>query len=443
MSAEMREHPNLKQRRYSPRASWILRIRQAVLMLLCIGFQNSIVLAETRDSTEATALVRLGDLYLDGELKPYDPKEALWFFSRAARLENTRARIRIAEMTIKGQGIARDVQRGLAQLQNLAESGNAEAMVTLGDLYARGHTGTVDPETARTNYENAAQTGNIEAMLLLSELYRYGTLFKPDPRRAYAYLKQARDAGSTYALQAMGQGLVDRDFKHAGSVKNGTNLLQEAKTRGSEDAYVALALRYKDELSRPRSKAVRIAKLVEAARAGNMSAALRLVEIYRDGYQWDQGGRTRKNTSRARAHLASVADQLPPGALAAESLLLDISNSTRRDYSELYKRMNLIAGHKRRGLMRRTLKTNPNTFVHFVQRLLTELKFYDGQANGLLTRGTIKAVNAFCASLNARQLCLDGPLSPRTSNLLIHAFDKQVPPQQDFASNLRTSKFTF
>jgi TPR repeat protein len=397
----------------------LLVVAFLVLCWVLIGPQAR---AEGDATVRAIALTRLGDLYLEGRLKPYDPVIAFGFYSEAAELGNENARVRVAEMTVRGQGNPRNVEIGLSQLRALAVEGSLKALVSLGDIYSRGHAGHIDAKAALKAYTDAAGKNDLTAIMRLAEVYRIGTIAKKDSGRSFHYLKNASDAGSSFAMMTAGQGLIDGEFKKSGFAASGINLLQQAEDRGSPEASVAFSMLRHDEHSVPRSVSERLDLLIELARTGNTAAALKLVAIYREGHSWDGGGHTRKNTAEARTILAQVAPKLSPGVLAREQFLVDVLSSPKHRYPKLYERLNEIAPPDRPSVMRRLLRANSNAYMYFVQRLLEEKKFYKGKANGTLTGATIRAINAFCASLNARELCRSGPLSPSTTHFLTFAF---------------------
>jgi len=198
-------------------------------------------------------------------------------------------------------------------------------------------------------------------------------------------------------------------------------LLQDAERRGVGDAVIGVAISQIVGNASTSDAKTGLSALAKAAAAGNLAAALRLVDIYRDGVI--DGTRTvlRSDPARARKLLDGVSDRLAPGARKYQEILLDIARSGRGDYAGHYARIQEIAPLSRAKLMQRVMKANPNAFVGLVQLKLRDEGLFKGRADGLMTRATIRAVNDFCAALGVRDLCQGGPLAPTATFLLAHA----------------------
>lgn len=366
--------------------------------------------------------LRVGEIYQSGEIVPYQPEEAFRLYSEAAAEGSVSAKIRIAMMSIRGEGTVRDTDFGIDALRRLVELGEAGAHVALGDVLARGLAGIVDAAEAIGHYESAADSGSVSAMMRLAELHRYGLLDRADPRRAFAYLEDAAAEGLDYALYLMGSGLTEGEFDSVRTSRKGLEALREAARRGVDEAVVGIALSHIDGASAPRNPRAGLAALSKAANAGNIAAASRLVEIYRDGRE--VGGRAiiRRDLTRARRAFQAISSRLPAGDRARHDFLLDVAAARRGAYDDLYDRIAEFAPVNRAGLVQAALRVDPNAFVFFAQRRLADLGHFRGRADGLMTAGSVRAVQSFCASLGAANLCRQGPLARTATFLISHAF---------------------
>ncbi|MEM9635023.1 MAG: tetratricopeptide repeat protein, partial [Pseudomonadota bacterium] len=354
---------------------------------------------------EAAALLRLGELILDGRLLEYDPSQALVYFSKAADLGDRTARLRIAEMSLRGIGTEPDIEEALSEIKELAEEGSLSALVSLGDIYSFGYAGYIDRKAALEAYEKASDAGSIAASLRLAEIHRYGLFGRKNTRQAYRYLAHAKSLGNSYALYLMGTGLVEGEFRQIGRPKSGLEMFRKAENLGVADASVALAMRRNNWSAQllPRTKLLN--KLSSMADEGNTDAALRLFDYYLDPKYWGSRQPSARNIERARSQLKKVADKVDPGEFEYRLLLLDILSSKKSGYTSLYSRIEEVPPRSRPSLMRRILRSNPNAFFYFVQMRLAEHGHFNGRVDGFLKRRTISAILDYCASLRVRSLC--------------------------------------
>jgi TPR repeat protein len=403
-------------------ARQLARSMTLALWFLGASLYSSVSSAAVTSPLEAAALLRLGELILDGRLLEYDPSQALVYFSKAADLGDRTARLRIAEMSLRGIGSEPDVDEALREIKVLADDGSLSALVSLGDIYSFGYAGFIDREAALEAYEKASDAGSIAASLRLAEIHRYGWFGRKNTRKAYRYLAHAKSLGNSYALYLMGTGLVEGEFRQIGRPRSGLEMFRKAEDLGVADATVALAMRRNNRSAQllPRTKLLN--KLSGMADSGNIEAALRLFDFYLDPKNWGARQPSARNIQRARSQLEKVAEKVDPGELEYRQLLLDILSSSKSGYASLYSRIEEVPPRSRPSLMRRILRSNPNAFFYFVQMRLAEEGYFNGRVDGFLKRRTISAILEYCSSLRVRSLCRNGPLSVQTTRLLIHAF---------------------
>jgi TPR repeat protein len=175
------------------------------------------VAAKMRDPN---ALLRLGDLYLSGQLVPADPEKAFDFFSQAADLGSQTASIQVALMMMQGLGTERDTKGGVDRLEALAATGSEQALVRLGDLYRQGEAGVIQPDAAKAfgYYKRAADGGSRTAALAMARLMLDGSGTPADPAGALAIAENLAASGYSEAYLFLGDiylsgmpGVIDID----------------------------------------------------------------------------------------------------------------------------------------------------------------------------------------------------------------------------------------
>lgn len=392
---------------------------------LAVAWALGLLVAPAPSSAQTASpvpLMRLADAYLEGEVVPYDPEAAYSYYVQARDLGDPTAGLRLAELQMRGVGVERDFEAGLAEITRRAEDGSSSALVLLGDAYARGWAGRIDPDAARAAWEKAAAAGRTDAMMRLAEFYRYGILAPESPGEARRYFEQAADSRDPEIVYLFGRALAEGDLGGAADVRRGLDILTTASTRGNGEAAVALALARIDGDGLPSNPRAGLAELTELAGRGNVAAALRLVEIHRDGRRVNRVQAVRKDLRKARQELDRIAPKLTMADKVRQELLIDVAAARAGQYAPLYDRLMEFPAGQRPDFVRRAVRSDENAFVYFVQRRLDELGFPVRQASGLLDRSTIGAIGDYCRSLQAETLCRNGPLSGSGVHVLSYAF---------------------
>lgn len=368
------------------------------------------------------ALLLLGDLYSDGKAVAVDPSRAFGYYQRAAAAGSDTGKAQVGAMLIRGEGVARDVERGIAMIGEMAASGNASALVSLGDIYARGDAGPIDAAAAIAAYEKAAALGNAKGLLRLGAAYTYGTLVSADGKRAVEYLRAAADAGETAAVYALGKGYAEDRFGGIGSPAEGIRILRELEAAGVPDAVLALADCYLYGFGVTPDPKRAVAALEEAMQAGNLSAAIELIGIYREG-RADHGVTiVPRNPSLARSYLAKIEDRLDFSDLVLQKLLLEAASGSSAGFQRIYDGMQALPSRVRSGLLRKVLAVNPNAYVYLVQAQLQTIGLYGSKKTGTLDGPTIRAVNEYCAQKGMKETCRPGPMSRAAAEVVSLAF---------------------
>jgi uncharacterized protein len=371
---------------------------------------------------DSDALLRLGDLYYDGEVVETDYAKAFIQYAEAAAAGSMTGKIRMGEMLARGQGTAQDIKRGRAIVSEVADNDSSSALVSLGDLYARGDAGPMDPNNAINSYNKAAALGNTQAMIRLGDLYLYGRFGRANGRKALGYYRGAADAGNPYGFYGLGNIYLNRLAGRAGSLTEGVSLLQQAERAGVAGAIVTISNSYfYGTGKRPNPKRA-LANLVDAMQQGNVEAGKELVAAYRDGKRDGRVRLVKRDPVLARKHLHQIETKLTKSQLAFEVYLLDSAAASSPTYRKLYDRLQEISVRDRSNFIRELRTVNPRVYVYFVQTKLKELQLFRGEASGTLSAKTSLAMRKFCGRSGTRYFCSKGPMSSQHAEILSYAF---------------------
>ena len=147
---------------------------------------------------------RLGYAYEFGVDRPIDYKEAVNWYLKAAKHENSWSQNRLGDCYRMGHGVPKDLCTAVKWYTRAAENGDHTAQYTLGFCYEFGQGVAVDYSRAAYWYEKAAEQGHSWAQHRLGACYYYGRGVDQNPEKAFAWLKQAADQNNdgVYALLA-------------------------------------------------------------------------------------------------------------------------------------------------------------------------------------------------------------------------------------------------
>ena len=153
----------------------------------------------------------LGRLYETGKGVPLDPKESVFWYTRAADLGLQQAMLRLAMVYREGlagpdgsQGIAADPAQGVTWLEQAAEMGNVPAMTELGRAYLAGEGVLQNSRVAAEWFEKAAAGGSLIAEYSLGAIYRIGFGGQPDFIRAVRHFERAANGKESASMVALG-----------------------------------------------------------------------------------------------------------------------------------------------------------------------------------------------------------------------------------------------
>jgi TPR repeat protein len=246
-------------------------------------FEHGVISPNEGESPgEIAALVRLGDLFLEGTSVRRDMGKALSYYGRAVDGGSQVAKVRFGEMLARGQGVVQDIDQGRAFVREVADTDNKDALVSLGDLYSRGDAGPIDPQAAIGAYERAALLGDPTGLTRLGTLYLEGRAVAPDPAKAADYFRQAAAAGSAPAKLRLGE-MLARGRGVARDLDQGRALVREVAATGDTYALILLGDLYSGGDAGPVDGAAAAEAYEKAASLGSEEALARLGDLYYDG----------------------------------------------------------------------------------------------------------------------------------------------------------------
>ncbi|MDT8385511.1 MAG: tetratricopeptide repeat protein [Gammaproteobacteria bacterium] len=154
---------------------------------------------------DARAQQALAWMYYEGQGRPRDYGQAVYWYQKAAEQGNVTAQINLAQMYAYGQGVVQDFAQAAHWWERLAEQGDSRAQSALAGLYYQGVGVVQDIARALALWGEAARQGIIDAQRNLGLLYGKGQGVPQDDVQAYAWLSAA-------ALQDDGTAAQSRDY---------------------------------------------------------------------------------------------------------------------------------------------------------------------------------------------------------------------------------------
>ena len=122
---------------------------------------------------ESDALVRLGELYMEGKGTDKNPAKAIWAYEMAIVIDaNCDALESLGECYLEGNGVNKETNIGLSYLERAARQGLCTAMVFLGNLYQCGIDVNRDLDEAEKWFSMAAMGYSTAGYNNLMEVYR-------------------------------------------------------------------------------------------------------------------------------------------------------------------------------------------------------------------------------------------------------------------------------
>jgi TPR repeat protein len=141
------------------------------------------------------AMLRLGQMRLDGLGVDADPAIALDWFARAADAGSAEAMNMVGRCHDNGWGTPVDLGVAAAWYRRSAEAGHDWGQYNLGHMLFDGRGVAQDQPQAVLRYERAARQGHGRAMSLLSRCYEEGWGVQRDLRQAWRWCRRSAETG--------------------------------------------------------------------------------------------------------------------------------------------------------------------------------------------------------------------------------------------------------
>jgi len=141
----------------------------------------------------ARAMLKLGNMYRDGDQVKADPLQASRWFYLCTRQGVAACAFHAGVMLDDGEGITADPAGALRFYRFGAEQGYAPALNRLALLYLFGKGTKADPAKALDLLQQAAGKGSVSASYYLGLLYFEGKVVGRDLHKARHYFEQARE----------------------------------------------------------------------------------------------------------------------------------------------------------------------------------------------------------------------------------------------------------
>jgi TPR repeat protein len=256
------------------------------------------------DAGYVSAMVYLGQMYLDAQAVPRDYAKAKKLFETAANLEETAAFTALAWIYRAGVGVDQDYGQALEYYMKGAERGNDWAMTNIGEFYQHGLGVERDPNEAVRWYTAGAKSGELTAQTRLARMYQTGDGIPKDFELARFWYETAASRGVPNALTRLGimyeegQG-IEKDLEAA------VRLYTRAAGEGDDEAYFRLG-RVFASANPLFDDPARAAALLTRSVSGEVYGAAREL-----GRLYEQGKGVPRSLARARELYMEAADGNP------------------------------------------------------------------------------------------------------------------------------------
>jgi len=174
------------------------------------AYGRAIVLAHKAHRGDAEAQFLLGRAYEAGVGLPMLEEEAARWITKSAGANYTDALIRLGELRLDGKGVERDAAEALRLFSRAAKLGDARGQFAKGICCLYGYGLMKDPEMALRYFRAAANAGYVPALYRIGLLYRDGLGTPADHRRAVKYLYKAATGRDEFLPYLYGKRFASR-----------------------------------------------------------------------------------------------------------------------------------------------------------------------------------------------------------------------------------------
>jgi len=195
------------------------------------------------DADYASAMVYLGQMYLDAQAVPEDFARAKELFEKAAARGETAAFTALAWIYRAGVGVPQDYGRAMEYYRQGAALGNDWAMTNIAEFYQKGYGVAQDVDEAVNWYTLAAKSGELTAQTRLARMYQTGDGIPQDFDEARFWFETAAGRGVPNALTRLGI-MYENGQGVAKDVEAAVRLFTRAAREDDPEAYFRLGRVY-------------------------------------------------------------------------------------------------------------------------------------------------------------------------------------------------------
>lgn len=145
---------------------------------------------------DASALVKMGDLYYFGRGVEHNINKSFQYYKKASELGDALADYRLGGLYSKGRGIEKNQQTAVSYYEKAATKGLIAAQMRMAFFYEKGTGVERDPQKALEWYRKAAAKGHSQAQYKLGLALANGIGAKENIPQAVAWLERAAKQGS-------------------------------------------------------------------------------------------------------------------------------------------------------------------------------------------------------------------------------------------------------
>ena len=156
---------------------------------------------EAAEKGDASAQLRLGEMYDNGDGIPKDGAEAFNWYKKAAAQGNSTAQFDLGLSYHDGDGVAKNYAEAIRWYRKSAEQGEAAAQYNLGLMFDKGEGVSSDPAEAIGWYHKAALQGDTSAQVNLGYMYSNGQGVPKDEVEGLAWTYIAAASGDEQSVK--------------------------------------------------------------------------------------------------------------------------------------------------------------------------------------------------------------------------------------------------
>lgn len=137
------------------------------------------------------------------QMAQVEEEQTVTSLRKAADAGDSDAMLKLGNMYSEGQGVEQDAQLAVEWYRKAADAGNSTAMGNLGFMYEQGQGVKQDQNQALAWFRKSADNGGVMAMNYLGLKYKEGLGVRKDFRQAAMWFRKAADAGDEMAMTTL------------------------------------------------------------------------------------------------------------------------------------------------------------------------------------------------------------------------------------------------